>query len=58
FKAGHRIRLDIASSDYPRFDVNPNTGAPAWQDGPRQRIINEIVMDEEHPSAVRVYVID
>ena len=25
-KAGHRIRLDIASSNFPRFDVNPNTG--------------------------------
>ena len=28
FKAGHRIRLDIASSNFPRFDVNPNTGEP------------------------------
>ena len=26
FKKGHRIRLDISSSNYPRFDVNPNTG--------------------------------
>ena len=28
FKAGHRIRLDISSSNFPRFDVNPNTGEP------------------------------
>ena len=28
FQAGHRIRLDIASSNFPRFDVNPNTGEP------------------------------
>ena len=28
FKAGHRIRLDISSSNFPKFDVNPNTGAP------------------------------
>ena len=28
FAAGHRIRLDIASSNFPRFDVNPNTGEP------------------------------
>ena len=28
FKAGHRIRLDIASSNFARFDVNPNTGEP------------------------------
>ena len=28
FAAGHRIRLDISSSNFPRFDVNPNTGEP------------------------------
>ena len=28
FKAGHRIRIDIASSNFPRFDVNPGTGEP------------------------------
>lgn len=28
FVAGHRIRLDISSSNFPRFDVNPNTGDP------------------------------
>lgn len=27
-KAGHRIRLEISSSDFPRFDRNPNTGQP------------------------------
>ncbi len=26
FQIGHRIRLDISSSNWPRFDVNPNTG--------------------------------
>lgn len=28
FKRGHRIRLDISSSNFPRWDVNPNTGEP------------------------------
>ena len=28
FKKGHQIRLDISSSNWPRFDVNPNTGGP------------------------------
>lgn len=28
FRKGHRIRIDISSSNYPRFDVNPNTGEP------------------------------
>jgi predicted acyl esterase len=26
FMPGHRIRLDVPSSNFPRFDVNPNTG--------------------------------
>jgi putative CocE/NonD family hydrolase len=29
FKAGHRIRVDIASSNFPCFDRNPNNGAPS-----------------------------
>ena len=28
FKRGHRIRLDISSSNFPRFDVNTNSGEP------------------------------
>ncbi len=32
FKKGHRIRLDISSSNWPRFDVNPNTGGPLGVD--------------------------
>jgi uncharacterized protein len=28
FLAGHRIRLEISSSNFPRFDRNPNTGGP------------------------------
>ncbi len=28
FKAGHRIRIDVSSSNYPHFDFNPNSGEP------------------------------
>ena len=28
FRAGHRVRLEISSSNFPRFDRNPNTGRP------------------------------
>jgi putative CocE/NonD family hydrolase len=31
FAKGHRIRLDVSSSNFPRFDVNPNTGEPLQQ---------------------------
>jgi uncharacterized protein len=34
FIQGHRIRLDIASSNFPHFDVNPNTGAASGFVGP------------------------
>jgi putative CocE/NonD family hydrolase len=36
FKKGHRIRVDISSSNFPRFDVNPNTGEPI---GKHQRMV-------------------
>lgn len=28
FAKGHRIRLDISSSNFPKYDINPNTGEP------------------------------
>lgn len=31
FAKGHRIRVDVSSSNFPRFDVNPNTGEPLQQ---------------------------
>ena len=34
FRKGHRIRLDVSSSNWPRFDVNPNTGGPLGIHGP------------------------
>jgi hypothetical protein len=33
FLAGHRIRLEISSSNFPRFDRNPNTGGPVSDAG-------------------------
>ena len=42
FRKGHRIRLDISSSNFPRFDVNPNTGAPEGSDGPRRKARNRV----------------
>jgi len=52
FKKGHRIRLDISSSNFPRFDVNPNTGEPLNDN--RRMIVaaNTIYHDSQHPSHV------
>jgi putative CocE/NonD family hydrolase len=52
FAKGHRIRVDISSSNFPRFDVNPNTGEPL-NDNRRWAIaVNTIHM--RHPDGFRV----
>lgn len=37
FKAGHRIRLEVSSSNFPRFDRNPNTGHDLFADAETRR---------------------
>ncbi|APW62443.1 CocE/NonD family hydrolase [Paludisphaera borealis] len=52
FKRGHRIRLDVSSSNYPRFDVNPNTADPL---GDYRRTVaadNTVHHDAGRPSQV------
>ncbi|MCG8513095.1 MAG: CocE/NonD family hydrolase, partial [Halanaerobiales bacterium] len=44
FKAGHRIRLDISSSNFPKFDVNPNTEASPGFARTTRRATNKIVL--------------
>src|SRR6202011_2381888 len=57
FKRGHRIRLDISSSNFPRFDVNPNTGEPL-NDNRRWRIAeNSVYFDPRHPSHILLPII-
>ncbi len=57
FKAGHSIRLDVSSSNFPRFDVNPNTGGPLGQER-RFRLAHQTVLhDADHPSHVMLPVI-
>lgn len=57
FNQGHRIRVSITSSNYPRFDVNPNTGWPAWPMGPMLTARNEILCDRTHASHIVLPVI-
>jgi putative CocE/NonD family hydrolase len=57
FQRGHRIRLDISSSNFPRFDVNPNTGEPL-NDNRRWRIAkNSVYLDAPHPSRIILPII-
>jgi len=57
FKRGHRIRLDISSSNFPRFDVNPNTGEPLNNNRRSQIAENTIYLDAKHPSQIILPVI-
>ena len=50
FKAGHRLRLDISSSNFPKFDVNPNTGAPEGS-GRTRRIARNTVHVGGNPAS-------
>lgn len=57
FVRGHSLRLDISSSNFPHFDVNPNTGAPEGTGLTRRSARNTVYMDAEHPSHVMLPII-
>jgi putative CocE/NonD family hydrolase len=57
FKAGHRLRLEISSSNFPRFDRNLNTGEPAAFSSRMVKATNTIYHDREHPSALVLPVV-
>ena len=57
FKRGHRIRLDISSSNFPRFDVNPNTAEPLGRNRQTRTAQNTIYCDSSRPSLVTLPII-
>ncbi len=52
FRKGHRLRLEISSSNFPRFDRNLNTGEDAASARKSVPAANAIYHDAEHPSAL------
>jgi uncharacterized protein len=57
FGRGHRLRLDISSSNFPHFDVNPNSGEPEGSMAHPRVAWNRVFMDRERPSHVVLPVI-
>ena len=55
--AGHRLRVDIASSNFPRFDRNPNTGAPLGVDDRLATARQTIMHSAQYPSHILLPVI-
>ena len=57
FLKGHRIRVDVSSSNFPKFDVNPNTGEPDGQSRRKRLAVNTVFVDAGRPSSVKLPVI-
>lgn len=57
FLAGHRIRLEISSSNFPRFDRNPNTGRPIATETELRAAEQTVYHDRRRPSHVMLPVV-
>ena len=57
FKAGHRIRLEVSSSNFPRFDRNLNTGNHPGTDAEMRVADQTIYHDAQRPSHVTLPII-
>jgi putative CocE/NonD family hydrolase len=57
FLPGHRIRVEISSSNFPRFDRNPNTGGRFGEDAELRPARQTILHDAEHPSRIVLPVV-
>ena len=58
FAPGHRVRLEISSSNFDRYDRNPNTGHPFGQDAERRPAVQTIFHDATRPSRITLPVLD
>jgi len=58
FNRGHRIRVAVTGSNYPRFDVNPNTGRPHWPLDPLLSARHRILCSADRASRVILPVVD
>jgi uncharacterized protein len=60
FLPGHRIRLEVSSSNFPRFARNTNTGGDTANEGPDQCMaaVNRIFHDTAHPSHLILPIIE
>jgi putative CocE/NonD family hydrolase len=57
FKEGHRIRVEISSSNFPKIARNPNTGAPIGSSAELQPALQTVLHDGSHPSYILLPVV-
>lgn len=58
FKKGHKIRLDIASSNFPKYDVNPNSGEAEGQAKSKRIAKNTIHLSQQYASYMEIEYLD
>ena len=57
FEAGHRIRIEISSSNFPRFDRNMNTGGKNYDETQGLVAHNTVHHSKQYPSTVKVTIV-
>jgi len=57
FKKGHRIRLDVSSSMFPRFDPNPNSGESLGKDRRVIKADNTVHHSTAYPSHLKLSIV-
>ena len=57
FAAGHQIRVDISSSNYPRFELNPNTGGALGVERRVRTVENTLYHSQSRPSHIVLPVV-
>ena len=57
FDAGHRVRLEVSSSNFPRFDANPNTGGDNASATELRPAVQQVLHDASHPSMLRLWAL-
>jgi putative CocE/NonD family hydrolase len=57
FLKGHKIRVEVSSSNFPRFDRNLNTGKDSSNESTILKATNTIYHDSQHPSALVLPVV-
>jgi putative CocE/NonD family hydrolase len=57
FAAGHRLRIEISSSNFPRFDRNLNTGGNNYDEATGVVAHNTVHHSRQYPSTVKVTVV-
>ena len=57
FKAGHRIRVEVSSSNFPRFDRNTNTGKRIAEDTELKPALQTILHSAQHPSHITLPIV-